>query len=301
MIKILQPYIKLMRLNSPIGIYLLLWPTLMALWLASDGMPDLKIFGIFTAGVVIMRSCGCVINDFADRDFDQHVERTKNRPLAAKQIHPQAALLLFGGLLFLAFLLASKLNFKTMMLASVAAALAIIYPFSKRFTKYPQVILGLAFAWSIPMAYMQIQQHIPVEAWVLLASIMCWVVAYDTLYAMADKADDLKIGIQSTAITFGAYDKQIIFLLHSLALHGFVFIGVRLNFIAQYFVGLLIALCIAMYQQFLIKDRDPKLCLEAFLNNYWFGAAIFWGIVSHYIAVADLAVPWSTFVLMKHF
>ncbi len=275
MTAILQPYLALMRLNKPIGIFLLLWPTLIALWLASDGTPDFGILSIFCAGVVIMRSSGCVINDYADRNYDPQVERTKNRPLATKQIRPANALILFVLLLSIAFILVLQLNLQVILLSVVAATLAIIYPFSKRFSRYPQIILGLAFAWSIPMVYMQVQQRIPVEAWVVLASTMCWVVAYDTVYAMADKTDDLKIGIKSTAITFGKYAKQIVFALHCSALLGFVYVGINRNAGISYYICLAMAFGLALYQQFQIKTLDPKRCFAAFLNNNWFGALLF--------------------------
>ncbi len=273
-----QPYFALMRLDRPIGIFLLLWPTLIALWLASNGVPDLHTLCVFVAGVVVMRSCGCVINDYADRDFDPLVERTKHRPLATKQVKPAQALLMFVGLLLVAFLLVLQLSYKVIFLSIVAAGLATIYPFTKRFSKYPQAILGLAFSWSIPMAYMQILGHIPLEAWMVLLSTMCWVVAYDTLYAMADKTWDLQIGIKSTAITFGKYARQIVFALHCAALAGFAYIGLMRAFGVGYYVCLSMALGVAIYQQIQIKHLCPKRCFVAFLNNNWFGALIFMGL-----------------------
>lgn len=277
MTQTLQPYIALMRLNRPIGIFLLLWPTLIALWLASNGQPDLHTTLIFVLGVIIMRSAGCVINDYADRDFDLYVERTKQRPLATQQLSVRTALTLFFGLIGLALILVMQLKIYTMMLSLVAAALAILYPFTKRFSKYPQLFLGLAFAWSIPMVYAQMQSHISQETWVLFMSTVAWVLAYDTQYAMADKVDDLKIGIKSTAITFGKYDKLIIFALQVFSLCGFTSIGLHKGFNLWFYVSLIIALGFAFYQQWLIKDRMPTRCFTAFLNNNYFGAMLFIG------------------------
>lgn len=278
----IQPYIALMRLNRPIGIYLLLWPTLIALWLASNGPPTLRLLIIFSCGVIIMRSCGCVINDYADRNFDAQVTRTKNRPLANNQITTSQALALFLILLIMAFILALQLDPRVIVLSTVAASLAVLYPFSKRFTNYPQIILGLAFAWSIPMVYMQIQKIVPLEAWLIFASTMCWVIAYDTIYAMADKADDLKVGIKSTAIAFGKFDKIIIFMLHCVSILGFAYIGYTRQFGFVYYFGLVCALIMAVYQQGLIRRRDPNQCFRAFLNNNYFGALIFLGTVGSF-------------------
>ncbi len=276
---VLRPYIALMRLDKPIGIFLLLWPTLIALWLAAEGMPSLKIAGVFIGGVILMRSAGCVINDYADRNFDAHVARTMNRPLAAGKINSGDALKLFMLLLCLSLLLVSYLSIFTILLSFVAGCLAIVYPFAKRFTKYPQFILGSAFAWSIPMAYAQLQNKLTIDTWILFASIMAWVVAYDTQYAMADKLDDLKIGIKSTAITFGAYDKLIVFILQCCCLLGLYSIGVINNLSWPFNMGLFLALSLVMYQQWLIKDRLPHLCMAAFLNNNYFGLVIFLGLL----------------------
>lgn len=275
----LRNYILLMRLNKPIGIFLLLWPTLIALWLASHGAPNLKIAVVFVLGVLIMRSAGCVINDYADRDFDAHVARTMNRPIASGKINAKTALKIFIFLLISAFVLVLKLNMFTILLSGVAASLAIVYPFAKRFTNYPQFILSLAFAWGIPMVYAQVQGQLTAETWVLFLSIMAWVIAYDTQYAMADKTDDLKIGIKSTAIVFGMYDKIIVFLLQCCCLLGFYSLGVLNNLGWPFDFSLIIALALAGYQQYLIKDRSPQRCMAAFLNNNYFGLVIFLGVV----------------------
>lgn len=268
-----------MRLNRPIGIFLLLWPTLIALWFASNGHPDLRTVVIFALGVVIMRSAGCVINDYADRDFDIHVKRTKHRPLTSKAIAPQQGLWLFFALLSAAFLLVLQLNLYTILLAIIAAALAISYPFTKRFFNYPQLILGFAFAWSIPMAYTQVQGRVPMEAWGLFVATVAWVIAYDTQYAMADKADDLRLGIKSTAITFGKYDKGIIFLLQMLCLIMFAYIGWQRETNLIFYVGLGICLVLSLYQQWLIWDRIPARCFAAFLQNNYFGMLLFLVVV----------------------
>lgn len=264
-----------MRFNRPIGILLLLWPTLIALYLSSNGQPDITVLLIFCAGVVLMRAAGCVINDYADQDFDKHVTRTKSRPLASQQIKAKHALILFVALMLAAFCLAIQLSFNTLLLALVAAALAIIYPFMKRITGYPQFILGMAFAWSIPMAYMQNANMLSIETWVVFASVMAWVVAYDTQYAMADKIDDLKIGIKSTAISFAQHDKLIIFILQSACLMGFAYLGIVRSFDIKFYLILGLAFGLILYQQWLIKDRLPARCMAAFLNNNYFGALLF--------------------------
>jgi 4-hydroxybenzoate polyprenyltransferase len=278
-INIVKPYLHLMRIDRPIGTLLLLWPTLIALWLASNGSPSFAKVIIFVSGVCIMRAAGCIINDLADRDFDRYVARTKNRPLAINAISVRAACILFGLLLTLAFFLVLHLSNKTLILSLVALALALIYPFAKRFTDYPQFVLGMAFAWSIPMVYIEVSGQIGLEACLLYLSILAWVIAYDTQYAMVDKEDDIKIGIKSTAITFGSYDRYIIFSLQVLTLVGLCAIGIATHLRWCYFVGLGIALGLTIYQQSLIKERVPKRCMQAFLNNNYFGAVIFLGLM----------------------
>lgn len=279
MILIIRNYISLLRLDRPIGMFLLLWPTLIALWLAAHGSPDLHILVIFISGVFIMRAAGCVINDYADRKIDLHVKRTKARPVTSGKIKPSTALRVFLFLISLAFILVLQLNFFTILLSCIAAGLAIIYPFAKRFTNYPQFILGMAFAWSIPMAYAQLQGKLSAETWLLFASIMAWVIAYDTQYAMADKSEDLKIGVKSTAITFGRYDKIIIFILQLCCLCGICIIGMLNKLQWPLYCSVVIAGCLCLYQQWLIKNRLPQRCMAAFLNNNYFGLVIFLGII----------------------
>src|SRR5581483_7369801 len=224
----LRDYALLMRLDRPIGIWLLLWPTLWALWFAAGGVPPLDLLAVFAAGTALMRSAGCVINDFADRGFDPHVERTKNRPIAAGRVSPRAALLLFAGLCLAALAVASRLNAAALWLSLPAVALAASYPFAKRFHSLPQAHLGIAFSWGIPMAYAALRGAVPwADAGLLMAANLCWVIAYDTYYAMSDREDDLKIGVKSSAILFGRHDRLIIGLLHAAALLLLAWIGAR--------------------------------------------------------------------------
>jgi 4-hydroxybenzoate polyprenyltransferase len=275
----LPQYIYLMRLNKPIGILLLLWPALWALWLASSGFPDKKILFIFIAGVILMRSAGCIFNDFADRKFDLHVSRTRERPLASGKVKPYEALLLAGFIALLAFLLVLYCNQLTISLACIGALLTMIYPFLKRMTHLPQLGLGAAFAFSIPMAFAAVTEHISFEAWWLFAAALIWPVIYDTMYAMVDRFDDMKIGVKSTAILFAQKDKWMIAILQILFLIMMIITGklFQLNWI--YYCSLFGAGLLFLYQQFLIKDRDPQACFKAFLNNNWVGLLIFCGIV----------------------
>jgi 4-hydroxybenzoate polyprenyltransferase len=271
-------YARLMRLDKPIGILLLLWPTLWGQWLATQGRPDWIILAIFVAGVVLMRSAGCVINDYADREFDPHVARTRERPLAAGKVTSREALLLAGALSLVAFLIILPLNRLVLELSVVALFLAASYPFTKRFFAIPQAYLGIAFGFGIPMSYAAVTASVPTEAWILLVANMFWAIAYDTEYALVDREDDLKIGIQTSAITFGRFDLAAIALcyLSALALLGWV--GARLGLGLPYFAGLMLAAAIAAYHLWLIRGRDPALCFRAFLHNTWFGAAVFAGI-----------------------
>ncbi len=278
-----RQYVALMRLDRPIGIYLLLWPTLWALLIAAKGQADIVISLIFIAGVILMRSAGCVINDYADRDIDPHVARTKNRPLASGVVSSKEALFLFAVLCALALVLVLFLNWLTIQLAVVALLLTILYPFTKRFIHTPQLILGLAFAMAVPMAFSAQLNHVPMLAWGLFTLVVLWTIAYDTLYAMVDRKDDLKIGVKSTAILFGRADKLIVFLLHGIVLAGLVWLGLLEQLHWSYYLGLLGAAVLALYQQYLIRDREASACLKAFLNNHWFGASIFLGIVSGYV------------------
>lgn len=275
-------YLRLMRVASPIGYYLLLWPTLWALWLAAQGYPSGKIVLIFLAGVVIMRSAGDVINDIADRHFDGQVERTRNRPLAQKKISVVAAFVLFAFLCGLALLLVLCLNPLTQVLAVIAVILAVLYPFAKRYTYYPQVVLGATWYFSILMAFSAELNQIPWSALLVYLTGIVWAVVYDTCYAMADREDDLKIGIKSTAILFGERDRVIIGLLQVVVLLLLVLIGVVFHLNHYYYLSLVIAAGFSLYQQYLIKDRDPQKCLQAFCNNHYFGLVVFLGIAGGY-------------------
>ena len=275
-------YALLMRLHRPIGMFLLLWPTLWALWIAGEGHPQTLIIIIFVLGVILMRSAGCVINDYADRHVDPHVRRTRDRPLAAGRVHEREALGLFMGLSLIAFGLVLLMNWLTIALSFVALLLAGSYPFTKRYTHWPQAYLGIAFGWGIPMAFAAQTGSVPSLAWWLLVVNILWAIAYDTLYAMVDREDDLLIGVKSTAILFGRADKVLVGSLHFIVLLLLFGIGQSLQMGAIYFLGLFIAASLAIYQQWLIKDRDTSRCFQAFLNNHWFGASIFAGIVLHY-------------------
>ncbi len=276
-------YAELIRFDRPIGTYLLLWPTLWALWFASEGIPNLKILIIFSLGVFLMRSAGCAINDYADRDIDLHVARTKNRPLTSGKISGNEALGVFALLCFIAFLLALQLNTLTIMLSFVAVVLAASYPFMKRYHHFPQVHLGAAFAWSIPMAYTAITGNFPpLEAWLLYAATLLWTTAYDTQYGMVDIEDDLEIGIKSTAILFGKYDNFIIATLQLLALIMITVVGILTHRGPALYISILLACAFIAFQQTLTKYREPQKCLTAFLNNNWLGMVIFIGIAIDY-------------------
>ena len=279
----LTHYEKLMRLDKPIGILLLLWPTLWAQWLASHGHPDWLILWIFVMGVVLMRSAGCVINDYADRDFDSHVARTRERPLAAGKVSTKEALLLAAGLALLAFFLVLPLGKLVIGLSVVALFLAASYPFTKRFFAIPQAYLGVAFGFGIPMSYAALWGEVPLEAWLLLAANVFWAVAYDTEYAMVDRVDDLKIGIKTSAITFGRYDLAAIAACYAATLILLAWVGWQRQMDAIFYVGLGVAAAIALYHLKLIRHRDPQQCFRAFLHNSWFGAAVFGGIVLNYL------------------
>jgi 4-hydroxybenzoate polyprenyltransferase len=278
----LYQYALLMRLHRPIGIYLLLWPTLWAVWIAGNGQPNLFIILIFIAGVVLMRAAGCVINDYADKDFDPHVQRTRDRPLVTRQVSTREALGLFATLCLLALILVIQLNWFTIQLSVIALLLAILYPFTKRYTYLPQFFLGAAFSWAIPMAFAAQRNEIPTIAWCLFLANLLWTVAYDTMYAMVDKTDDLRIGVKSTAILFGAADRFIIAGLQIAVFILLIIVGIQAHLAAAYYTGLAVAAIFAIYQQWLIRDRVPARCFQAFLNNHWFGAVIFIGIVADY-------------------
>jgi 4-hydroxybenzoate polyprenyltransferase len=276
-------YARLMRLHRPIGIFLLLWPTLWALWIAGEGRPDPALVAVFVLGVALMRSAGCVINDYADRAFDPHVERTRERPLAAGRVSAGEALGLFVLLALLAFVLVLQTNGLTVALSVPAVALAASYPYMKRFTHLPQVFLGLAFGWAVPMAFAaQTGAWPPPEAWLLLLAVVLWAVAYDTLYAMVDREDDLRVGVKSTAILFGRGDRAVVAALHAGTLAVLALVGGRVGLGPPFYLGLGVAAALAVYQQYLARDRDPAACFRAFLNNNWLGAAVFVGVAASY-------------------
>lgn len=275
----LGAYARLTRINRPIGTFLLLWPTLWALWLASGGHPSPWYFVVFVLGTFLMRSAGCAMNDFADRRFDPHVWRTKDRPLARGEIHPGEALALFCVLGLGALGLVLTLDRLALWLSLPGAFLAATYPFMKRFTQLPQLYLGVAFGWGIPMAFAAVTGHVPSVAWLLLIVNILWATAYDTMYAMADRPDDVKIGVKSTAILFGEMDRTIVGILQATVLVGLALAGLRLHLQPVYYWGLGAAACFAVYEQWLIREREPVSCFQAFLNNNWFGAAVFAGII----------------------
>ena len=278
----IQPYIQLMRLDRPIGILLLLWPTLSALWIAAGGIPDVVVLIVFILGVIIMRSAGCVINDYADRDVDGLVARTVDRPLITGALQPSDALRLFAGLGLVAFVLVLQLNMLTILMSLVGLFLAATYPFMKRYTYLPQVYLGAAFGWAIPMAFAAQTNTVPTIAWLLFLANILWATGYDTFYAMADRDDDLLAGVKSTAILFGDDDKVIIGILQLSFLVVMVLVGNQLEMSWSYYLGIIIALALSIYQQIITEDRDAAQCMHAFLNNNWVGAALFAGIVIHY-------------------
>jgi 4-hydroxybenzoate polyprenyltransferase len=275
-------YIALMRIDKPIGTLLLLWPTYWALWLANAGMPSLTNFIVFTLGVVIMRSAGCVINDFADRKIDGSVKRTMQRPLVSGQVSSGEAISLFILLITVAFLLVLMLSVNTILLSFGALALAFCYPFMKRYTQLPQVVLGAAFGWAIPMAFMASINALPIQAWLLFIANIFWTVAYDTMYAMVDRDDDLKIGVKSTAILFGKYDRHIIGLLNLAFIALMLAIGALNNIGLSYWLGLSVAIVLLVYQQVLIQQRARTDCFKAFLNNHYVGLAFFIGLLFSY-------------------
>jgi 4-hydroxybenzoate polyprenyltransferase len=275
----LADYAKLLRIDRPIGSLLLLWPTFWALWLAADGIPDLGNLVVFTLGVFFMRAAGCAINDYADRDWDRHVKRTQDRPLTAGRIQPWEALALFGGLCLVSFLMVVLFtNPLTLYLSFGGAVLAFIYPFMKRYTHLPQLFLGAAFSWAIPMAWAAQAGDISQLAWLLFTANVLWTVAYDTFYAMVDRDDDLKVGIKSTAILFGDADRVIIAMLQAMVLAILVMVGHQAELGTLYHLGLLVMACLFIYQQFLARDRAREGCFKAFLNNNWAGLAVFAGL-----------------------
>ncbi|UCH42019.1 MAG: 4-hydroxybenzoate octaprenyltransferase [Gammaproteobacteria bacterium] len=275
-------YAQLIRFEKPIGFYLLLWPTLWALAVSADGAPDGWILFVFVVGVFLMRSAGCAINDYADRDFDLKVSRTRERPLTSGKISTREALMVFALLALLSFLLVLSLNRFTIMLSFVGIVLAASYPYMKRFHYLPQVHLGAAFGWAVPMAFAAQTGSLPKQAWLLYVATLLWAVAYDTMYSMVDREDDLKLGIKSTAILFGEYDRLMVGVFQLMFMIALILIGLDLGLSGIYFVGLGVAALLLGFQQFLIADRAPAHCFIAFLNNHWVGAAVFAGLIAHY-------------------
>lgn len=272
-------YYQLMRLDRPIGTLLLLYPTLWALFLATDGAPSFFLLAVFVIGVIIMRAAGCVINDYADRNFDGKVKRTTQRPLITGLVTDKEAKILFVFLLSIAFLLVLLLNKTTIFLSIVAAGLVIIYPFMKRYTHIPQLVLGMAFGWSVPMAFSAVNETLPLECWLLFFANLCWTIAYDTQYAMVDRDDDLKIGVKSTAILFGKYDNLIISILQILSLTLFIALGITKSFSLIYYLSLVLPISLFVYQYQLTKKRVRKMCFNAFLNNNYVGLCLFLAVL----------------------
>lgn len=277
-----QQYWLLARFDKPIGILILLWPALWALWIASDGQPDLLVLMVICSGVILTRAAGCVINDYADRDFDPHVERTQQRPIASGKVTPSEALRLFAVLIGSAFASVLLLNAMTIFLSFIGAFLIASYPFMKRYTHLPQAYLGIAFGWAIPMSFSAQIDTIPLVAWIMYLAVALWAVVYDTMYAMVDKEDDLKIGVKSTAILFGNKEREIIGILQLIILALLITIGQMQDLGLAYYLGLLIAAGLSVYQQKLIFHREKSLCFKAFLNSNYFGLAIFIGLMVDY-------------------
>ena len=283
----LDAYERLVRLDKPIGSLLLLWPTLTALWLAAGGMPGWSLIIIFTLGTVLMRSAGCAINDWADRDFDAGVTRTRMRPLVSGEIAPWEALAVAATFALLALMLIVSLNALTLWLSVVAVVIAVTYPFAKRFISLPQAYLGIAFSFGIPMAFAAATDSVPTIAWVFLLGNFFWIMAYDTEYALADYPDDVKIGIRTSAITFGAFAVRAVMISYALALIVFAAIGYRSHFGPFYYAGLVAAGGLAVYHYTLIRDRERDRCFRAFLHNTWFGFAVFAGVATDFAVRAQ--------------
>jgi 4-hydroxybenzoate polyprenyltransferase len=279
----LTAYVHLMRAHKPIGTLLLLWPTLMALWIANQGMPTLDLLLIFILGTFLTRSAGCVINDYFDRHVDGHVERTQDRPLASGAASPKEALVLCLSLFLLAFLLVLLTNALTIKLSFFAVAIAMIYPLMKRITHLPQLVLGVAFSFGIPMAFAASQNQVPSVAWALLAANLLWTVVYDTFYAMVDRNDDLKIGVKSTAILFGRHDRSITAILQLLCLCLLIVAGLQLTMSSPYFIAIGLSTVLFVYQQYLVRERERNACFKAFLNNNYVGLLWFAGTVLSFL------------------
>jgi len=279
----LATYLALIRFDRPIGTYLVLWPALWALWLAAEGIPPLQLVVIFSLGAFFMRSAGCIINDYADRHIDGQVKRTANRPLAQGQLSTKQAISFFVILLLASFALVLMTNLTTIALSIGAVVLASSYPFMKRYTHLPQVVLGAAFAWSIPMAFAAVTNELPPKLWLVYIAVVIWTIAYDTFYAMVDRDDDIKIGVKSTAILFGKDDKLITAFLQGSTLIILLLVGQQFSLNYPYYLSLIFVAALFVYQQRLIKDRQREACFKAFLNNNWVGVLIFIGIVINYV------------------
>jgi 4-hydroxybenzoate polyprenyltransferase len=279
----LKDYWRLARFDKPIGILILLWPALWALWVASDGKPDKLVLIVICSGVVLMRAAGCVINDYADRNIDPLVKRTKQRPIAAGEVSPKEALVLFAILCLMAFILVLQLNLMTILLSFIAAFLAASYPFMKRYTDLPQAYLGIAFGFAVPMSFSAQINSIPGVAWVMYLAVMLWALVYDTMYAMVDKEDDLKIGVKSTAILFGDRDREIMAVLQVIIIILLIIVGKMQQLGGFYYSGVVIAFALSIYQQKLIFNREKKQCFKAFLNSNYFGMAVFIGLFFDYL------------------
>lgn len=283
----LSPYIRLMRLDRPIGILLLMWPTLSALWIAAEGFPDPTVLVVFVLGVVLMRSAGCAINDFADREIDGQIWRTRERPLATGELQARDAVIVFVVIAVLAFSLVSLLNTLTFWMSLVGVALAASYPFMKRYTYMPQPYLGMAFGWAIPMAFAAQTGSVPIVAWLFFLANIIWTTVYDTFYAMADRDDDLLAGVKSTAVLFGDDDLTILAILQIAFLLVMLLIGKQLEMSGLFYLGLLVMAGLFVYQQIITREREPKACLQAFLNNNWVGLTLFISLVIHYLITSS--------------
>ena len=276
-------YVRLIRLHQPVGIWLLLWPTLWALWIAGQGRPDQRIFIIFVVGTVILRSAGCIINDYADRKIDPHVKRTKDRPLATGEVSVPEAFILFGGLMLIGLGLVLTMNRLTQGLAVIGALITVIYPFSKRFIAFPQFILGVAFAWGVPMAFAAQTGTVPRVGWLVFVATIIWGVIYDTEYAMSDRAEDLKVGVKSTAILFGDLDRFFVGVLQLMFIGALILVGQSAELGAWFLAGVAAAAALSLYQQQLIRHRDSLRCFQAFKNNATLGMCVFVGIMLDYL------------------
>jgi 4-hydroxybenzoate polyprenyltransferase len=287
----IDAYERLIRLDKPIGTLLLLWPTLTALWFASAGAPSWLLVGIFTLGTLLMRSAGCALNDYADRDFDPHVDRTANRPLAKREIEPWEAVAVAAALAFCALLLILRLNRALLLLSLPALAITIAYPFFKRFFFLPQAFLGIAFSFGIPMAFAAVNARVPILGWIYFAANLFWVMAYDTEYAMVDRDDDAKLGLKTSAIYFGKLDVFVVMVCYAVHLAAMTFIGQASNMGSWYYAGVAVASLLALWHYWLIRHRGRARCFRAFLGNHWYGLAIFAGVVVDY-GVRFSSWPW---------